>query len=122
MKKFIIFALLASGSLMAAESVQANKSGASTGVDGKRFYEKRCSVCHGINGEKADLKGMAPLAGRDAGQLARKVRAFRDQEERHGAYAIYETNQVMREATYSISNEQISAIATYLSGLTSGAK
>jgi hypothetical protein len=29
---------------------------------------------------------------------------------------------VMREATYSMSNEQISAIATYLSGLKSGVK
>ena len=88
-----------------------------TGVDGAKFYKKRCSVCHGDKGEKTTLKGMIPLAGRDAGQLARKVRAFRDQEERHGAYAIYEEDQVMREATYSISNEQISAIATYLSGL-----
>ena len=124
MKNIIIAVLLASSSLMAAESVQANKSGASssTGVDGKVFYEKRCSVCHGENGEKAELKGMVPLAGWDAGKLARKVRAYRDQEERHGAYAIYQTNQVMREATYSLSNEQISAIATYLSGLNSGVK
>ena len=119
MKNIIIAALLASGSLMAAESVQANKSGLSslTGVDGVTFYKKRCAVCHGEKGEKASLKGMIPLAGRDAGELARKVRAYRDQEERHGAYAIYEEDQVMRDATYSISNEQISAIATYLSGL-----
>jgi len=124
MRNIIIAALLASGSLVAAETVEANKSGASslTGVDGVVFYQKRCAVCHGENGEKTTLKGMIPLAGRDAGQLARKVRAYRDQEERHGAYAIYEKNQVMREATYSISNEQISAIATYLSGLKSGAK
>ena len=119
MKNIILAALFASGSLMAAESVQANKSGvsSSTGVDGAKFYKKRCSVCHGEKGQKADLKGMTPLAGKDAGALARKVRAYRDQEERHGAYAIYQTNEVMREATYSLSNEQISAIATYLSGL-----
>ena len=117
MKKIIIVALLASVSLMAAESVPANKSGASTGVDGAKFYKKRCAVCHGEKGEKASLKGMVPLAGKDAGALARKVRSYRDQEERHGAYAIYQTNEVMREATYSLSNEQISAIATYLSGL-----
>lgn len=123
MKNIIIAALLTSGSLMAAESVQANKTGvSSTGVDGAKFYKKRCSVCHGENGEKADLKGMIPLAGMDAGKLARTVVAYRDQEERHGAYAIYKTNEVMREATYSLSNEQISAIATYLSGLKSGVK
>ena len=119
MKNIILAALLASGSLMAAESVQVIKpaSLSSTEVDGIVFYKKRCAVCHGEKGEKVALKGMIPLAGRDAGELARKVRGYRDQEERHGAYAIYEENQVMREATYSISNEQISAIATYLSGL-----
>ncbi len=119
MKNIIIAALLASGSLVAAESVPENKSGAfsSTGIDGAAFYKKRCSVCHGEKGEQAPLKGMIPLAGMDAGVLARKVRAYRDQETRHGAYAIYKENAVMREATYSISNEQISAIATYLSGL-----
>ena len=119
MKNIIIAVLLASGSLVAAESVQSNKSGASssTGLDGVAFYKKRCSVCHGEKGEKTPLKGMRPLAGMDAGALARQVRAYRDQEERHGAYAIYEDNQVMREATYSISDQQISAIATYISGL-----
>jgi cytochrome c553 len=107
MKNIIIAALLASGSLIAADSVQANKSGSfsATEVDGAAFYKKRCSVCHGEKGEKALLKGMIPIAGLDASVLARKVRAYRDQEERHGAYAIYKTNEVMREATYSISNQ-----------------
>lgn len=119
MKNIIIAALLLSGSLVAAESIEANKAGAvlSTGIDGAKFYKKRCSVCHGEKGEKASLKGMVPLAGMDAGVLARKVKAYRDQEDRHGAYAIYQTNEVMREATYSLSNEHISAIATYISGL-----
>lgn len=117
MKNIIIFALLASGSLMAAESGQATKPDALTGVDGVKFYMKRCAVCHGEKGEKTPLKGMRPLAGRDAGELARKVKSYRDQDERHGAYAIYEENIVMSEATYSISDQQISAIATYLSGL-----
>lgn len=119
MKNIAIAILLISGSLIASESVQTNKSGASSSasVDGEVFYNKRCSVCHGAKGQKTPLRGMKPLAGMDAGALARKVRAYRDQDERHGAYAIYEDNIVMSEATYSISNEQISAIATYLSGL-----
>lgn len=119
MKNIIIAALLVSGSLVAAESVPANKSGASssTGVDGAKFYKKRCSICHGEKGEKAMLKGMIPIAGMEVGKLARTVRAYRDQEERHGAYAIYKTNEVMREATYSLSDSQISAIATHISGI-----
>lgn len=119
MKKVILSILIVSGSLMAADTVSTQESGASTlkGVDGTVFYKKRCSVCHGEKGGKTPLKGMKSLAGMDAGALARQIRAYRDQEERHGAYAIYETSQVMREATYSISDQQISAIATYLSGL-----
>ena len=119
MKSIIIAALLAGSSLIAAESVQASESGSfsTTGVDGAVFYKKRCSVCHGEKGEKALFKGMIPIAGLEAGVLARKVRAYRDQEERHGAYAIYKTNEVMREETYSISNQQISAIAKYISAL-----
>ena len=113
MRNIIIAALLASGSLVAAESVQSNKSG----VDGEAFYKKRCSVCHGEKGQKTPMKGMIPIASMDATSLARKVRAYRDQDERHGAYAIYEDNQVMKEATYSLSNQQISAIATHISGL-----
>jgi len=115
MKNIIIAVLLASGSLIAADNVQANNS--VTGVDGEKFYKKRCSVCHGENGHKTPMKGMIPIASMEAGALARKVRSYRDQEERHGAYAIYEDSQVMREATYSISDQQISAIATYISGL-----
>jgi cytochrome c553 len=117
MKHMIIAALLTSASLMASQGVETSKSSASTGVDGKVFYEKRCSICHGKNGQKTPLRGMRPIASMDATSLARKVRAYRDQEERHGAYAIYETSGVMEEATYSISNAQISAIATYISNL-----
>ncbi|CAA6813183.1 MAG: Unknown protein [uncultured Sulfurovum sp.] len=119
MKNIIMVLLLAGSSLVAAESVDTNKTNSSSlaGVDGKKFYEKRCSVCHGEKGEKTPLRGMKPLAGMDAGKLARKIKAYRDQDQRHGAYAIFEDNVVMSEATYSISDQQISAIATYLSGL-----
>ncbi|CAA6816637.1 MAG: Unknown protein [uncultured Sulfurovum sp.] len=118
-------ALFASVSLMSAEQVDVNKSvdvntstpTASTKIDGKVFYEKRCSVCHGEKAEKTPLKRMVPLAGMDAGALARKIRAYRDQDERHGAYAIYEDSVVMQEATYSLPDVQISAIATYISQL-----
>jgi len=119
MKNIIIAVLLASTGLIAAENVPENKSASSsvTGIDGAAFYKKRCSVCHGEKGEKAILKGMIPIAGMEVGKLARTVRAYRDQEERHGAYAIYKTNEVMKEATYSLSDSQISAIATHISGL-----
>ena len=114
MRNIILAVLLASGSLVAAESVQSNKSG----VDGEAFYKKRCSVCHGANGEKTPLKGMIPIASMDATSLARKVRAYRDQDERHGtAHSIYRENQVMKEATSSLSNQQIGAIAQYINGL-----
>ncbi|CAA6814233.1 MAG: Unknown protein [uncultured Sulfurovum sp.] len=126
MKKIIIMtALLASTSLMATETVDENKSVdantsvsvSTTKINGALFYKKRCSICHGENGEKTPLKGMIPIASMDASALARKIKAYRDQDERHGAYAIYEDSIVMQEATYSISDGQISAIATHISKL-----
>jgi cytochrome c553 len=114
--KFIMLCIYLAGmQLIAADQVQSNKS--STGIDGEKFYKKRCAVCHGDKAEKIPLKGTKPLAGMDAGVLARKTIAYRDQDSRRGAYAIYEHSVVMREATSSLSNQHISAIAKYISGL-----
>jgi cytochrome c553 len=119
MKNIIIAAILASGSLVAAESVQANKSGSfsSTDIDGAAIYKKRCSVCHGEKATKIPETGVAALAGMDATRLARRIRSYRDQDSEVGAYTMHRSSRVMYDSTDDISNEQISALAKYVSSL-----
>lgn len=122
MKKIIFstFLVFASGSLMASENASANKSGALSlkQIDGAALYTQHCAVCHGEKGQKSPLKNIAPIAGMDATILARITRAYRDQDEKHGiAHSIYRENQVMKEATSSLSNQQIGAIAKHINGL-----
>ena len=122
MKKIILSAILAlaSVSLMASENASVSKSGAfpSKSINGVALYTQHCAVCHGEKARKTPLKNMLPLAGMDATILARVTRSYRDQDESHGtAHAMHRENQVMKEATNSLSNQQIGAIAKHINGL-----
>ncbi len=119
MKIIIIDALLASGSLMAAESVQANKSGSfsSKDIDGAAIYKQRCAVCHGEKATKSPETGVAALAGMDATRLALRIRAYRDQDNEVGTYTMHKSSRVMKDSTDDLSREQIVALAKYISGL-----
>jgi len=122
MKIMILFALLgfASMSLMASEnkSIKNLSTFASKKMDGKKLYQKRCALCHGKKAQKSPLRNTPPLAGRDASILARLTITYRDQDNRHGTeHTANRESQIMLEATSSLSNQHISAIATYISGL-----
>ena len=117
MKNIIIATLLASGSLMAADSVQANNTGGfSASIDGAAFYKQHCSKCHGKRGEESPAT-TAPLAGRDATILALTIRAYRDQSNEIGSYTMNKSSQMMKDATVNLSDRHISALAKYISGL-----
>lgn len=116
MKKILLSVLFASAGLMAADSgAPATKS--SKIEKGAAIYMKKCALCHGEKAQKGPVKGIAPIAGMDTTILARKIREYRDQEERHGAYAKYKDNRVMEDSTLFLSNEQIDAIAIYVNSL-----
>ena len=122
MKKIILSAILALASvgLMASENASVSKSGVfpSKQIDGAGLYKQHCAVCHGEKAQKSPLKNMLPIAGMDATILARITRAYRDQDESHGtAHSMYRENQVMKEATNSLSNQQIGAIAKHINSL-----
>ena len=119
MKNIIIAALLASSSLMAAESVKANDSGSfsSTEVDGAALYKQSCAVCHGDKATKSPETGVPALAGRDATRLALRIRAYRDQDNEVGTYTMHKTSDVMKNSTVKLSDRQIGALAKYISSL-----
>ena len=106
--------------LMASETTSTSEAQryGSQNIDGKSLYIKRCASCHGKNAQKSPLRGVSTLAGRNATIIARITLAYRDQDNRHGvAHSINRVSQVMQEATSSLSNRQIGAIATYIHGL-----
>ncbi len=110
MKKIILSALLASVSLIAAD-------GAFMPINGKTLYQKHCALCHGEKGEKSPLEGVSPIAGWDAVKLALTIRDYRDQNERTGTYTMHKNSRVMKDATVGLSQNEIVALAKYISGL-----
>ena len=119
MKKIILSALLASVSLIAADSAPVEKSGAFLPIDGAAHYKQHCAICHGEKGENTPRGGAVPLAGTDAVKLALDIRAYRNQgdSENVGAYTMNKDSRVMYDATSGLSNKEIVALAKYISSL-----
>jgi len=119
MRNIIIAALLASGSLVAADAVQANNSGAFSAkdIDGAKIYKHNCAVCHGEKGIESPKKGIPAIAGRDATELALAIRAYRDQDKNIGTYTMHKTSEIMKNQTDMLSDMHISALAKYISAL-----
>ena len=118
MKKIIISALLSSVYLIAADSAISNKSGGFTTIDGATLYKKRCSLCHGKNGQKVPNGSTTPLAGMDDTKLALRIRAYRDQDSNVGSgYVMHKNSQIMKDATQNLSTDRIVKLAKYINNL-----
>ena len=119
MKNIIIAVLLAGGSLVAADSVEATKSGSfsTKSVDGAALYKQSCAVCHGEKATESPKTHVPALAGRDATRLALRIRAYRDQDNEVGTYTMHKTSDVMKNSTVKLSDKQIGALAKYISSL-----
>jgi cytochrome c553 len=103
MKNIILAVLFASSGLMA--------------VDGAKIYKQRCAKCHGEKAIKSPKNHVPALAGRDVTKLALTIRAYRDQDTDVGSYTMHKSSQLMKDATGSLSREQIVALAKYISAL-----
>ena len=109
MKKVIITALLVTSvSLLATESTQ---------IDGKNLFEQRCVVCHGATGNKIPTGASSAIAGRDVRKLVLDIRAYQNQHEDIGAYTMKKDSQIMKDATSSLSQKAINALAIYINTL-----
>ncbi len=117
MKKIILSVLLASVTLIAADSVPEGKTGGFQPINGEALYEQHCSICHGDGGMNTSRGGPVPLAGADPVKLALEIRAYRDQDERTGAYTMHKDSRVMYDATVGLSSKEIVALAKYINGL-----
>jgi len=97
--------------------VQKDASDGFAPIDGAKLYQQKCSLCHGKDGKKVPENGVAALAGRDATKLALEIRAYRDQDVLNAPYSMQKSSAVMKSETENLSDQQIGAIAKYLSNL-----
>lgn len=116
MKKSMLLTLLASVSLMAVDSTSVKTSGSFGQIDGETLYKKKCAICHGEKGEKTPHRS-GQIGGMELVPLALEIRAYRDQDERNGAYSLRKDSRVMKDATSGLSQKEIVAIAKYVNGL-----
>jgi cytochrome c553 len=110
MKKVIFVALVASVSLMAAES-------AATEVDGATRYMQKCSICHGPKADKTPIKNMKPIAGMDAQKVARILVNYQNDASQDDQRIAHGYSQEMVNSTVYLSRKDIDNIAKYVSSL-----
>ena len=82
-----------------------------SGPDGKAIFAK-CAGCHGADG-KTSAMGKAPLlAGQKAADLETKIKAYKA-----GTRNAHGMGMLMKGQVASLSDSDIKAVATYISGL-----
>lgn len=76
---------------------------------GKRIYtESNCHSCHGIRGKNPIAEGYPVIAGQNKTYLVAQLKDIQNGERKNGLSA------VMQRAMPQLSDEKMSAIATYL--------
>lgn len=110
MKKIILTALLASVSVMAADSVV-------TAPDGKARFDRKCAICHGPTANKTPIKNMKPIAGMEAQKVASILVNYQNDAAQENERIAHGYSQEMVESTVYLSRKDIGAIATYVSTL-----
>jgi cytochrome c553 len=99
-------AAVASATTAAKEAVAA-----ATAPDGKALFAK-CAGCHGADGKTAALGKSAIIAGQSAGDLETKIAGYKA-----GTLNTAGMGALMKGQVSSFSDEEIKAVATYISGL-----
>ena len=84
---------------------------AATGPDGKALFAK-CAGCHGADGKTAALGKSAVIAGQAAADLETKISGYKA-----GTLNTAGMGALMKGQVASMSDDDIKAVATYISGL-----
>jgi len=113
MKKIALSLILACGVAMAAEgnATAADAAAAAPAVDGKALYAK-CAGCHGQDGKTKALGKSAPIAGLDAKTVEEDLKGYKA-----GTLNKHGMGGVMKGQVAAFSDEQIKALADYISKL-----
>jgi len=71
-----------------------------------------CTACHSPTGKGNAMAGFPSLGGQHAGYIAAQLRAFREGERTNDGDA-----KMMRSVAFRLTNKEIDAVASYISGL-----
>ncbi|EDZ63598.1 periplasmic cytochrome c [Sulfurimonas gotlandica GD1] len=115
MKKMILCALVASATLLAADSAPAYKSGVLLPANGEAIYKQDCIQCHAADGKQTTMDSStrvvyASINGLDAAKLAKELKDYR-----YGSVNKYGYGQLMKSTLVDLSYEEIDALAEYIS-------
>ena len=125
MKRIIFSVLLASVSLLAADSASVYKSGLLLPPKGDIIYNKQCASCHGSNAQQTSFNGAAmdikyaPIAGWETAKLSRELLRYKIGKVEKSYSPVNKTGYgaLMRSATKDLSVLELDAIAAYVNGL-----
>ena len=115
MKKIILSALVASATLIAADSAPMYKSGVLLPANGEAIYKKECIQCHSADGMQTEFEGSsrikyAPISGLDSAKLAKELKDYR-----YGSVNKYGYGALMKTILTDLSYEEIDALSEYIS-------
>jgi cytochrome c553 len=95
----------------ATEAVADAKEAVSGGADGKALFAK-CAGCHGADGKTKAMGKSEVIAGQAAADLETKIAGYKA-----GTLNVAGMGALMKGQVGSLSDAEIKAIATYVSGL-----
>jgi len=78
----------------------------------KHFFFAKCAGCHGADGKTAALGKSAVIAGQPAADLEKKIAGYKA-----GTLNVAGMGALMKGQVASMSDADIKAVATYISGL-----
>ena len=123
MKKSILSILLASVTLVAADSASVYKSGLLLPANGKVIYERQCASCHGNNGNQTSFEGSArvtysKISGMSTENIAKDLKDYRGgiKSKNYQPHNKYGYGAMMRSVTADLSWDEIDAVAKYVNG------
>ncbi len=80
--------------------------------EGRLFYQKRCTNCHGVNAQKVAYNNSRVLTTLTPIQIVNALESYRSDFEYGNS-----TRVIMQEQTYSLSSKTIQSLAVYIYSL-----
>jgi cytochrome c553 len=113
------------GAYYASQTINGGQSDADLAAKGEEIYRAgigakgvaACSACHSPTGQGNGLAGYPALGGQHADYIAAQLEAFRAAADGLPGRNNDGDTKIMRDVAYRLSDSEITAVASYISGL-----